>query len=322
MNSITSLASLSTLGIFFLVGNGCAVDSASEESMSTDDVQLQLDQGEVDDIDEVASTVLDDATEGTDGTKSGLASKGELQLLDVTHAIAEGEVDPSADPAQQAEKARKNAGLFFKPAGCITSSVEDNVVTHVFKDCIGPNELDRITGTVKATWTRGANSIQVVREPDGFRGFREFKIGGSNIERKVTVVFSKDGAVYKKSRVVSLLGSTLFGRQFSRDASWNLSYDGSSKCWSRDGSSNSEIITSGTGRRSSFTTEVKNVLVCGLARCPVAGSISVAQTNSKDDKTKSRTLLVEFLGDRKQRTTFTNAKGETKTVERGMFCRG
>ena len=319
MKSITSLAALSTFGVFFLAANGCAVNSTGGESLTTDDDQLQTDQAEVDDADEVAATVIDDTTDGTNGTKSGLSiASGELSLLDGTADVSvDSEVDPSADPMQQADKARRNAGLFFKPAGCLTSTVSGNVVTHVFNNCTGARELAQISGTVVATWTRSATSIQVVRETQG-----DFKVGDATIQRKVTVTFSKEGTVYTKTRIVALSGSSEKGRTFSRDANWTLAYDGTSKCWTRDGSSSSDITGAAGGKRS-FTTEVNDVKVCGLLKCPEAGgSISLAATKSKEDKTKTRSMLIEFLGDRKQRTTFTNAKGETKTVERGMFCRG
>ncbi len=322
MKSITSLAVLSVFGVFAMAAQGCAAKSSTSGSdLSTDDSTLQANADEVNGADDQASAVLDDTTDGTDGSKSGLAD-AELNLLgdDAGVGAADaGEVSPNADPAAQADRARANAGIYFKPAGCIQSTVSGNVVTHVFTNCTGPNGVREINGTVEATWTKIANGVQVVRATKG-----TFTVGGASITRTVTVQFTKDAGIYKKTRTVSMSGTTAGGRAFSRDASWELSFDASSRCWARSGESNSDIGENANGVKKSFTTKVTGVKVCGLLlKCPEAGgSIEVSGTKSKDDKTKTRSLKVEFLGGDQERITATDAAGATKVVERAMVCRG
>src|SRR5687767_13680874 len=101
-------------------------------------------------LDSEAAALVSDNTD-TDETEGDVEDVSEDPL---SGAAEGGEVEVTADAGGLAEKARLNPGRFFQPAGCIVSTRDANVVTHVFTDCTGPRGLLHFTGTVVSTWSR------------------------------------------------------------------------------------------------------------------------------------------------------------------------
>ena len=110
--------------IALFVAGGCGGVGALTASESA----LVGDSQEVDDSDDSLETGVEEPLSGADSTDPGA-------------------VDPSTTSAGQMDKIRTNPGLWFKPAGCITTTITGNSASSVFNDCTGPLGLHHYTGT-------------------------------------------------------------------------------------------------------------------------------------------------------------------------------
>jgi hypothetical protein len=175
--------------------------------------------------------------------------------------------DLTVAPEAAAANVHTNAGLWFKPAGCIVSTVSGAVVTSVFTDCTGPYGLAHFNGTVVSTWSKpAAGELQVVHQLDGFH------VNGATISGTITVDYTRDGAgVFTKHRVANLSGETASGRAITRTADYVTTYDGKTNCLLRNGDAKTTI-----GARSLDVT-VSGYERCGLGElgCPVAGTVTL-----------------------------------------------
>lgn len=241
-----------------------------------------------------------------------------------TGASNEVEADQGPDPAAsdldaQMVKVRDNPGKFFTPAGCITTTIEktatSRIATHVFNACVGPEGKRKYTGTVVATWTApAAGKLQVVREAKGFKIERIDDGVVLTVDRNVTVSFTKSGTVYSKVRSVQMTGTTSNGKNISRTANWNMTYDASTRCVTRDGSS----VATHEGRE--LTRTVTGYKRCGIGQlgCPQSGVLTINRKKGVGDAATDLTLRVEFTGGRGYTVTGTNGKKANRNMN---WCR-
>ncbi len=250
-------------------------------------------------------------TEGLDSEASALVSdNGELETTDESAEVGIEEslsgalpsdpaapVDPSMTAEDAAEKSRLNAGLFFKPAGCIVSTRAANVVTHVFTNCTGPYGMRSFNGTVTSTWTKLATGPQVVHATKGF------KIDGATIDHTVTIQYSRAGDVITRTRKGVLTGTTAKGNAIKHNADYVVTYDTGSKCITRNGSSTSSI-----GARE-WSRSIKGYERCGigLGGCPNGGTVTL-------DSPK-RDVSLSFPGG-----AFVDITVDGKKLRRPLFC--
>lgn len=235
---------LSTLALGIVVGCGGRRSGPDTEGLGSEASALVEDNTEVDETE-------GDLEDGVEDPLSG--------------ATLGGEVDSTLDADSLAERARQNPGVFFKPAGCITSTRAGNVVTHVFKDCTGPHGLVSFNGTVVSTWTKIANGAQVVHAAD------DFKINGATVDHSVTIQYTKLDGVYTKTRKGASTGVTAKGRPITHSADYVTKFDANTKCINRDGSSQTTI-----GARS-YSRSIKGYERCGIGSfgCPNSGTITL-----------------------------------------------
>lgn len=215
-------------------------------------------------LDSESSALVDDNSE-TDDTEGDLEEGIEEPL---SGATVGGEVELSAADAETvAEKARTNPGVWFKPAGCIVSTRAANVVTHVFTNCTGPWGLASFNGTVVSTWTKIANGYQVVHATKGFA------INGATIDHSATIQYTKASGVYTKTRKGASSGTTGKGRAITHSADYVTTWDPTSRCITRNGSSQTTI-----GARE-FSRSIKGYERCGvgLGGCPKSGTVTLTR---------------------------------------------
>jgi hypothetical protein len=303
--SLSRIAIVSSVLLTALVAfPGCKkLETSDGDSLGTSEDLLVTDS-EADDEQEQSEEVTDDATSGAS-----------------TEAEAEQGVDPaaSADLDAQMTKVKDNPGRFFQPAGCITTTIEKTatarIATHVFNGCTGPQGKRKYTGTVKATWTSpGAGQLQVVREAKGFQIERIDDGVVLTVDRTVTVAFKKTGSVYTKARNVQMSGTTSNGKNVTRTASWNVSFDAQTRCITRDGSSTA------THEGRELTRTVTGYKRCGVGflGCPESGTLTVNRKKGVGDAAQDLTVTLEFTG--AGGYTVTGANG--RTVNRTMrWCR-
>ena len=129
--NLTALVSATVLAVAVV---GCkntdeTDNSGSTETLGTSESQLVEDDAEVNDTDTDLEAGLDDTTSGSTEADPGDPADG-------------------ATDDEVGEKMRKNAGGFFKPAGCLVSTREGNKITHAFN---GHHQLGQVTDVTDET---------------------------------------------------------------------------------------------------------------------------------------------------------------------------
>jgi len=244
-------------------------------------------------LDAESAALVDDSAE-SDDTEADVEAGIEDPLSGASEA---GEVNVS-DPMVAATAGKTNPGIFFKPAGCIVSTLSGAVVTHVFTNCTGPYGLTSFNGTITSTWSKIANGVSVKHETTGF------KINGATIDHTVTIDYTKVGSVYTKTRHGSSSGTTAKGRAITHKADYVTTYDASTTCIKRDGASNTTI----GGRE--FSRSIKDYERCGvgLGGCPKDGTFTLTRAKLS--------LTLDFPGGAKVDITINGKK-----YERPLLCR-
>lgn len=286
MNANTKL--LSMMAVLGLVTVGCSVKSTDDPeplgSLGSSESQLVADDTEAAETDDDLDVGIDEPLSGATPTDPGTPA------------------DEATD-ADLMAKVKTNPGLFFQPAGCITTTIAGNVATHVFTNCTGPYGMATFNGTVTSTYVREAGKLTVTHEANGF------SINGATISGKRVVVYTRSGTTITKNRTGAWTGTTAKGNAISHEASFVTTYDVAAKCITRDGSAKTSV-----GGRS-LERSIDGYERCGIGRlgCPNGGKIVLTRT--KDGESLS--LTIEFLGGRAYRVTRPNGT----QVDRQLVCR-
>lgn len=283
---VSNVAVVSMLAVLGLVAVGCSAkndDGSDEGQLATSESLLVEDDSEAADEDETMESGVEEPLSGADPSDPGAPADG-------------------TDDAELLGKVKTNPGKWFKPAGCITTTLASNVATHVFAGCTGPYGLVDFNGTVTSTYVRANGALTVTHEATGF------KANGAAVSGKRVVVYSKSGSVITKHRTGSWTGTTKKGKAFAHDADFTSTWDSATKCVTRDGSAQTTIAARELSR------SVTGYKRCGIGSlgCPESGTIVLERT--KGDNTASVTL--KFLGGRDY--SVTGPKGGT--FNRKLLC--
>lgn len=282
---LANLALMSALALTFST-IGCAVkhQDDSEGDLSTSEAQLVSDSEEASDTDDELESGLDEPLSGANDSDPGTPPD-------------------AADDADLMTKERTNPGSFFRPAGCLTTTVSGNTVTRVFDDCTGPYGFVHLTGTIVSTYTREAGKLTVTHDTTGF------KINGATVTGTRTVVYTRSGTVVTRHRTGDWTGTTGKGNAIAHTADYTMTWDSASKCITRDGNSTTTI----GGRE--FTASVTGYERCGIGSlgCPNGGKIVLSRTKGGD----TAVVTVEFLGGAAYRVT----RPSGVQVTRRLLCR-
>jgi hypothetical protein len=274
---VSNVALVSMMALLGLLAVGCAAknDGGSDEGLlGSSESLLVEDDSEAADQDEAMESGIEEPLSGADPTDPGAPAEG-------------------ADDAELMAKVKTNPGKWFKPAGCITTTLSGNVATHVLAGCTGPDGLVGFDGTVTSTYARGAGTLTVTHEASGL------KIDGATVSGRRVVAYTKTGTTIARHRTGSWTGTTKRGKAFSHDADFTATWDSATKCITRDGSAATSIASRELART------VSGYERCGIGRlgCPESGTVVLERT--KGDNTASVTL--QFLGGRD--FTVTGPKG-------------
>jgi hypothetical protein len=283
---LSNVALVSTMAVLGLVAVGCAAktDTASDGNLATDEALLVSDNSEAQDTDDTMESGVEEPLSGADPTDPGTPADG-------------------ADDATLLAKIKTNPGKWFKPAGCITTTLAGNVATHVFNSCSGPYGLANFTGTVTSTYVRGNGTLTITHEASGF------KANGAEISGKRVVVYTRNGAVVTKHRTGDWTGTTKNGKAFTHTADFTATWDSAAKCITRDGSAQTTIAAR------EFSHSITGYKRCGIGDlgCPESGTIVLERTKASG---VSASVTIEFLGGREY--TVTGPKGGK--VTRALVC--
>lgn len=166
-------------------------------------------------------------------------------------------------PDDAAETARANAGHWFRPAGCIQSVREGNVVTHSFDDCVGQGQR-QLSGVVTSTWTLAEGVVGVLHEA------KDFSVDRARVDHVTNIEYRVEDGLILRDRTSSTVGETASGKAIDHSASFGIVYDVSSGCHTRDGQAQVSIGAH------EWTRSVEGWVACGdLFTCPSAGSITM-----------------------------------------------
>lgn len=279
-----ALASATLLGLLAI---GCTQDSddAGESgSLATSELQLVEDDSEATGTDDDLEASLDEPLSGGTDADPGTPADG-------------------ASDDELIEKVRVNAGKFFKPAGCLTSTRDGNTLTYAFKDCTGPYGFKSFEGTVTATYVREPGKLTVTIDANGF------KANGAQVSGQRVVVYEKNGPSIVKTRTGSFSGTSEKGKALTHTANFRTTYDSSTKCLTRDGTAQTTI-----GGRS-HERVVDGYERCGIGAlgCPQSGTITLTRTKGGE----SLSVVVAFEGGVHYSVTRPNGK----KVERTLICK-
>lgn len=283
---LANLALLSTVAFFGVATIGCRAktsDTDGSESLGTTESQLVEDDSEADDTDGDAEAGLDEPLSGATPLDPSTPADG-------------------ANDEEIAAKVKTNAGKFFQPAGCITSTFAGNKATHVFKGCTGPYGLAGFDGTVTSTYSLADGKLTITHEVSGF------KANGATISGSRVITYAKDGSKIVRTRTGNWTGTTKKGREITHQASFVATWDPSTKCVERDGSASTTI-----GGKS-FERTLTDYKRCGIGKggCPQSGTLVLQRTKAGE----SVSLTIEFLGGTSYRVTRPNGT----QVERRLIC--
>jgi hypothetical protein len=277
--NLANVALVSTMAVLGLVAGGCTAktdSSGTDGNLGTSEQLLVADNSEVDDQDETMESAVEEPLSGADPSDPGTPAEG-------------------ASDADLLAKVKANPGKWFKPAGCILTSVAGNVATHEFKGCSGPYGFANFSGTVTSTYVRGEGTLTVTHEANGF------KANGATVSGKRVVVYSKSGSVITKHRTGTWTGTTKNGKDFSHDAAFTVTWDSAAKCITRDGSAQTAVAS----RELSRTISGYKRCGIGALRCPESGTIVLERTKGAN----IASVTIDILGGRDFKVT--GPKGHT-----------
>jgi hypothetical protein len=282
LSNLALVSMMAMLGV--VVGCSSKADSSSSDgTLATSEALLVADNDEVDDQDETLESGLEDPLSGADPADPGAPAEG-------------------TDDADLLGKVKANPGKWFKPAGCILTSLTGNVAKHEFKDCSGPYGFASFTGTVTSTYVRGNGTLTITHEAAGF------KANGASISGKRVVVYTKSGTLITKHRTGAWTGTTKKGKDFSHDADFTVTYDTAAKCITRDGNAQTSVAAR------DFSRSIAGFKRCGIGSlgCPQSGEVVLSRTKGGD----TASVTIDFLGGRDY--SVTGPKG--KTISGKLVC--
>jgi hypothetical protein len=275
MKIVLSAASLLLLSS---VVSGCALRSSTGELGLTEQ-QLVSDEQESTRADDDLESGLDEPLSGSDPMRP---------------EAPESALNDSASSARMADL-KDRARRHFQPEGCLTTTLDGLVATHVFNNCTGPNGLRTFNGTIVSTWAFEPTKASVSHRAT------DFKINGASISGSREVSYSKDGVVYTKVRVGDWSGTTAEGQAIRHQANFVSVYDANARCVVRNGSASSSL-----GARS-FSRKVEGLEICGTRlRCPKAGTVTLARAD--------KSIAVEFSGTRTVEITLPSGRSVSRQV--------
>lgn len=243
---------LVTVTLFGLAAIGCKNDEADNDGdVDASQSQLIAEDQEADGADEEVEVGLDEPLSGSTPTDPGNPADG-------------------ASDDEVAEKLRTNPGLFFEPAGCLTSTRSGNTITHVFADCTGPYGLVHYNGTVTTTYAREPGKLTITNDASGF------ELNGATISGSRVVVYTRQGSVVSKTRTGNWTGSTAKGKAIDHQANFVTTYDTATRCLTRDGSAETTI----GGRSHERTLDDYKRCGIGLGGCPESGTLTLSRTKN------------------------------------------
>lgn len=244
---------------------------------------LVRDNDDAEEAEDVLEEGIEDALSGSEPTDPGTPADGDADAIEA--------------------RVKANPGLFFKPAGCITSTrLSPGVWEHAFSACTGPAGRVTYSGKVTSTYALANGSLTITHEAT------DFEAKGPNVTATVsgarTVEYTRSGSVVTKRRKGTWSGTATrpseatTGAPFTHEADFTTTWDRASRCITREGSAQNSL----DGR--AFGRTVTGYKRCGIGAlgCPESGTIQLSRNDG------GTTLTIELLGGRDAKVTLPSGR--------------
>lgn len=269
-----------------------AVDRAADDGeLGARESLLVRDHDEAEEAEAMLEDGVEDALSSAAPTDPGTPAEGDADEID--------------------GKVKSNPGLFFKPAGCITSTrLSPGVWEHTFSACTGPAGRVEYNGKVRSTYALAKGALTIAHEAT------DFEAKGPNVTAKVSgsrvVAYTRSGSVVTRHRTGTWSGTiaktsdATASAPFTHQANFTATWDGSERCVTREGSAQNSL-----GGRA-FGRTVTGYKRCGVGAmgCPESGTIALSRRD------EDVTLTLELLGGRDAKLTLPS--GRSRPVR--LFC--
>jgi hypothetical protein len=207
-------------------------------------------------------------------------------------AATEG-ADPDMSGSEAAAASVEHAHGFFRPAGCLVTTVSGSTAVYALDDCTGPYGLAHVTGTVTVEYSRQGDGLGYVASTQGL------DVNSATVDFENHGVYTRTGTTHELRGSVSGTAIGPRGHVLTREGERTFTWDSESECMALEG----DWVTAVDGR--SWTTEVRALEKC-VHRCPADGG-TVVWTSDRDS------LRFEFDGT--AAASWSTDSGKTGTVD-------
>ena len=196
-----------------------------------------------------------------------------------------------------AVKAGAGAKTFWQPAGCVTATQVNNVVTYTLNDCTGPYGLVHVTGSVAVTYGADASGIHADAVANNLM------VNGATMSIDSHADYTVNGSAKKLVVSTNGSGTGAFGNAITRAGSYTLTWDDASMCGTLDGQWSTKI------NNDTWSTGVAGYAQCKY-HCPSSGTLTHTGGISK------LTVTVTFDGTATAKWATSNGRSGTF----GLLC--
>jgi hypothetical protein len=149
----------------------------------------------------------------------------------------------------------------WQPAGCVTATQNQNVVSYTLNDCTGPYGLVHVTGTVVATYTADSSGIHAALQTTNLH------INGATMTLDSKADYSVNGSAHSLTVNTNGSGTGAFGNTITRNGSYTLAWDDATDCGTLDGAWSTGIDSA------TWSTSIANYAQC-KDHCPTSGVLT------------------------------------------------
>jgi hypothetical protein len=162
---------------------------------------------------------------------------------------------------EAANMAGGGAKTNWQPAGCVTSTENQNVVTYTLSDCTGPYGIVHVTGSVIATYTVDSAGIHAALQTTNLH------INGATMSLDSKVDYTVNGTAKSLSVNTDGSGTGAFGNTITRNGSYTLTWDDATACGTLNGAWSTGLNSA------TWSTSITNYAQCA-GFCPKSGLLS------------------------------------------------
>ena len=153
------------------------------------------------------------------------------------------------------------AKTFWQPAGCVSATQVNNVVTYALHDCTGPYGLVHVSGSIAVTYGVDAAGVHAAAAATNLM------VNGATMSLDSNADYTVNGSAKKLVVTTNGSGTGAFGNAIARNGSYTLTWDDAAMCGTLDGQWSTKINSD------TWSTGVSGYAQC-KDRCPTSGTLT------------------------------------------------